>query len=161
VARGDAAAHAARLAAGEFITAATPKLQLMDVPSLGWDSAAAIAAVLTAREAELLELAAEFQFAAPAASTGDGPLVGQMIVFTGKLERALRSAAQKRAVALGATAGDGVTDATTILVVGGDELASPTPSSKLKKAQKLAASGHPIQILSETAYYEQFPEAAP
>jgi NAD-dependent DNA ligase len=133
----------------------------MEVPSLGWDSAAAIALVLTQRQAELTELAAEFAFAPQAELVGEGPLSGQVLVFTGKLEMALRSAAQKRAVALGATAGDGVTEATTILVVGGDEMDSPTPSSKLKKAQKLAAGGHPIQILSETAYYERFPEAAP
>ena len=161
VAGRDAAAHAERVAAGEPVTAATPKLLLMEVPSLGWDSAAAIALVLTQRQAELTELAAEFAFAPQAELVGEGPLSGQVLVFTGKLEMALRSAAQKRAVALGATAGDGVTEATTILVVGGDEMDSPTPSSKLKKAQKLAAGGHPIQILSETAYYERFPEAAP
>lgn len=136
--------------------------ELAALHSLGEKSAEAIVQGLQQAAPLIDRLLAHVQVTAPdVAGASDGPLAGQVLVFTGKLERCLRSAAQKRAVELGGLAGDSVTDATTLLVVGGDELDSPTPSSKLKKAKKLAASGHGIQILSEDAYYQRFPEAAP
>lgn len=67
----------------------------------------------------------------------EGPLKGEIVVFTGTLTRMKRADAQAQVVKLGGLAGDSVTGETTILVVGQDELESPTPSSKLKKARKL------------------------
>ncbi len=83
----------------------------------------------------------------------DGPLSGHIIVFTGKLERMLRRDAQKRIQSLGATAGSDVTAETTLLVVGADELEAADPSSKLKKARKLKASGGRIAIVAEAQFW--------
>lgn len=136
--------------------------ELAALHSLGEKSAEMIVQGLRQAGPLIDRLLGHVQVTAPeVAGASAGPLAGQVLVFTGKLERCLRAAAQKRAVELGGLAGDSVTDATTLLVVGGDELDSPTPSSKLKKARKLVAGGHPIQILSEDAYYQRFPEAAP
>lgn len=84
---------------------------------------------------------------------GQGPLSGWVVVFTGALEHMGRRDAQQQVVKKGGLAGDSVTAETTHLVVGGDELDSPTPSSKLKKARKLAEQGSPIQIMSESEFW--------
>lgn len=89
-----------------------------------------------------------------------GPLAGQVIVFTGALQRMGRRDAQQTVVRLGGLAGDSVTSDTTLLVVGGDELTDPNPSSKLKKARKLfEASGKP-EIVAEADFWARIAEGA-
>ena len=84
---------------------------------------------------------------------GGGKLAGQQVVFTGKLERMGRRDAQQLVVRVGGVAGAAVTAETTMLVVGGDELAADPPSSKLAKARKSFATVGKPQILSEEAFF--------
>ena len=93
-------------------------------------------------------------------AAGNGPMLGQIVVFTGALQRMGRRDAQKLVVRLGGHAGDSVSAETTILVVGGDELQAAVPSSKLKKAMKLRDNGQNLQITSEAAFFEQLGGAA-
>jgi DNA ligase (NAD+) len=86
---------------------------------------------------------------------GVGALAGQVVVFTGALERMGRRDAQQKVVKLGGLAGDAVTDQTTLLVVGGGELDSPNPSSKLKKARKLFATVGKPEILDEATFWQR------
>jgi DNA ligase (NAD+) len=90
-----------------------------------------------------------------AQAAGSGPLAGQVVVFTGKLERMGRRDAQQRVQKLGGLAGDSVTTETTLLVVGADELDAATPSSKLKKARKLQEAGGAIEILPEADFWQR------
>lgn len=83
---------------------------------------------------------------------GDGPLVGETIVFTGALTLPRREAAD-RAHVLGAVVEPGVTKSTTLLVVGDQDLtklAGQTKSGKHRKAEQLITSGQPIRILAES-----------
>jgi DNA ligase (NAD+) len=94
-------------------------------------------------------------------SERQGPLVGQVVVFTGglertksegasgKLRRVTRLEAETQVRTLGGVAGSGVTAETTILV------ANPTAgpeSSKLKAARKLEATGR-LRILTEREFW--------
>jgi DNA ligase (NAD+) len=72
---------------------------------------------------------------------GEGPLAGETIVFTGKLEIMSREEAGKKAMSLGAKVTDSVTGNTTLLVAG------PGAGSKLEKARKLS-----IKIIDEAAW---------
>ncbi len=81
----------------------------------------------------------------------EGPLYGEVIVFTGALSLPRREAANI-AAALGCNVGDSVTKKTTILVVGtqdASKLAGYDKSSKHRKAEGLIAEGKGIRILSE------------
>jgi DNA ligase (NAD+) len=89
----------------------------------------------------------------PSGDSPNGPLSGQLVVFTGSLAKMGRRDAQTAVVKLGGLAGDTVTSETTVLVVGGDEFDSPTPSSKLKKARKLQSQGGTIRIVSEPEFW--------
>ncbi|MBI5607343.1 MAG: NAD-dependent DNA ligase LigA [Deltaproteobacteria bacterium] len=91
----------------------------------------------------------------PTAAGVGRPLAGQVVVFTGALQRMRRTDAQTTVVKLGGLAGDSVTADTTVLVVGGDELESPTPSSKLKKARKLQEQGGAIRIVAEPEFWAE------
>lgn len=85
---------------------------------------------------------------------GDGPLVGQSIVFTGTLQLP-RSRVADLAHEAGAAVETGVTKHTTLLVVGDqdiDKLAGHEKSSKHRKAEKLIAKGQPIRIVGEGDY---------
>ncbi|MBX7459528.1 exonuclease domain-containing protein [Qipengyuania huizhouensis] len=82
---------------------------------------------------------------------GDGPLLGECIVFTGALAMP-RAQAADRAASLGADVGSTVSKKTTIVVVGDqdlDKLAGHSKSSKHRKAEKMIVDGHPIRILAE------------
>jgi DNA polymerase-3 subunit epsilon len=81
----------------------------------------------------------------------EGPLVGEVCVFTGQLVIP-RSEAAAIANKAGATVDPGVTKRTTMVVVGDQDLerlAGKTKSSKHLKAEALAAQGFPIRILQE------------
>lgn len=85
---------------------------------------------------------------------GDGPLVGESIVFTGALEMPRREAADLAHEA-GAAVEPGVTKQTTMLVVGDqdiDKLAGHEKSSKHRKAEEQIANGQPIRIVGEADF---------
>ena len=86
-------------------------------------------------------LVAHLEIEAMAPNAVDGPLAGQVIVFTGKLETMTRAEAKGRAESLGATIGVSVTQATTLLVVGADAGS---------KAQKAEAKG--IRTIDEDGW---------
>lgn len=88
------------------------------------------------------------------AGDGDGALVGEAIVFTGALELPRREAADRAAQA-GADVCPGVTKATTMLVVGDQDIAKlngHAKSSKHIKAEALIAAGQQIRIIGETDF---------
>ena len=96
---------------------------------------------------------------APGAATsfapGEGPLGGETIVFTGALVM-VRSDATRIAEEAGASVGKGVTKATTLLVVGDQDLrlvGDDGKSSKHEKAEKLIAGGQPIRIIGESDFF--------
>lgn len=85
---------------------------------------------------------------------GDGPLLGETVVFTGALSLP-RSHAADRAHELGAAVADGVNRRTTMLVVGDQDLkrlAGHSRSLKHRKAEALIAQGQSIRIVGETDF---------
>jgi DNA polymerase III subunit epsilon len=85
---------------------------------------------------------------------GDGPLLGESIVFTGSLQIPRRDAADMAHEA-GAAVEAGVTKKTTLLVVGDqdiDKLNGQNKSSKHRKAEGLIEAGQSIRILGEADY---------
>jgi DNA polymerase III subunit epsilon len=86
----------------------------------------------------------------------DGPLFGEVVVFTGALDMPRREAAEM-AAAVGCEVAPSVTRRTTLLVVGDLDvrtLAGHEKSAKHRKAQKLITEGVPIRIICETDFYE-------
>ncbi len=136
--------------------------QVAQLHSLGDKTAAAIVAGLSDK-AELIDaLLRHVEVVRPAAveRAGAGPMAGEVVVFTGALPSMGRRDAQQLVVRLGGIAGDSVTAETTLLVVGGDELDAAEPSSKLKKARKLQASGGAIRIERADAFFARVAEAS-
>ncbi len=127
---------------------------LKNLHSLGEKSAQAIVQGLAVQQHLIERLRVHVAMIARIVETTSGPLQGEVIVFTGKLEAMGRRDAQQKVAKLGAMAGDSVTSDTTILVVGADEMDAASPSSKLKKARKLAESGGKIQILAESQFWQ-------
>ena len=81
----------------------------------------------------------------------DGPLFGEVVVFTGTLS-VTRAEAQGIAASLGCEVGGGVTKHTTILVVGDQDeqkLAGYAKSAKHRKAEACIAAGQRILIVGE------------
>ena len=86
----------------------------------------------------------------------DGPLIGEVVVFTGALMIPRREAAEL-ASAAGCQVADNVTSKTTLLVVGDQDvarLAGHDKSTKHRRAESLMADGHPIRILRESDFAE-------
>lgn len=86
----------------------------------------------------------------------DGPLFGEVMVFTGALEIPRHEAADL-AASVGCAVGDNVTKHTTLLVVGDQDiqrLAGHDKSSKHRKAEQLIAAGQQLRILGETDFRE-------
>ena len=71
-----------------------------------------------------------------------GALAGQVVVFTGGLERMSRDEARRLAERHGARTGDAITKATTLVVAG------PGAGSKVEKAKKLN-----IPVIDEAAFF--------
>lgn len=85
---------------------------------------------------------------------GDGPLVGERIVFTGALQVSRREAADMAHEA-GAAVEPNVTKSTTLLVVGDqdiEKLNGQEKSGKHRKVEKLIEAGQPIRILGEADF---------
>jgi DNA polymerase-3 subunit epsilon len=88
------------------------------------------------------------------AGNPDGPLAGEVLVFTGALDLPRRLAADL-AASVGCEVDAGVTKHTTILVVGDQDiqrLHGHEKSSKHRKAEDLIRRGQPIRILRETDF---------
>lgn len=86
----------------------------------------------------------------------EGPLFGEVLVFTGALDVPRREAADL-AAAVGCRVESGVTKKTTLLVVGDQDikkLAGHEKSAKHRKAEELIARGTPIRILRESDFRE-------
>lgn len=84
----------------------------------------------------------------------DGPLAGEVIVFTGALLMPRRDAADL-AARMGCDVAEAVTKKTSLLVVGDQDirrLAGHEKSSKHRKAEQLMAQGHPLRILGEADF---------
>jgi DNA polymerase III subunit epsilon len=84
----------------------------------------------------------------------EGDLYGEVLVFTGALQLP-RVQAADLAASVGCRVDDGVTNRTTILVVGDQDilkLAGYEKSSKHRKAERLAAEGQRIRIIRETDF---------
>jgi DNA polymerase-3 subunit epsilon len=85
------------------------------------------------------------------AGSPEGPLHGEVLVFTGALEIA-RAEAAALAASVGCAVAERVTKDTTILVVGNQDarkLAGHDKSSKHRKAEDLIRKGAAIKILTE------------
>jgi len=84
----------------------------------------------------------------------DGPLFGEVVVFTGSLSITRLEAAQI-AYGLGCNIDTGVTRNTTILVLGDQnirQLAGYSKSSKHRKAEELISKGQKIRIIGENDF---------
>ena len=84
----------------------------------------------------------------------DGPLHGEVVVFTGALSIRRSEAAQLAATA-GCEVDPSVTKVTTLLVVGDQDirrLAGHEKSSKHRKAEELISKGRTIRILIESDF---------
>lgn len=85
----------------------------------------------------------------------EGELFGEVVVFTGALE-IQRSEAADIAADLGCVVKDGVTKATTLLVVGDQDIRALSPgqdkSNKHRKAEELIEKGQEIRILQESDF---------
>jgi DNA polymerase III subunit epsilon len=84
----------------------------------------------------------------------DGPLYGEVLVFTGALSMPRHEAADA-ASAAGCQVATSVTEHTTLLVVGDEDirkLAGHTKSSKHRKAENLIASAQKIRIIGESDF---------
>lgn len=86
----------------------------------------------------------------------EGPLHGEVMVFTGALKIPRQEAADI-AASLGCDVHDNVTKRTTLLVIGEQDvrkLRGHEKSSKHRRAEELIAKGKPLRILSEADFLE-------
>ena len=89
----------------------------------------------------VLDLLGYVETRAERITSATGPLAGETIVFTGKLEATSREEAGRRAMSLGAKVTDAISKNTTLLVAG------PGAGSKLEKAIKLG-----IRVIDEAEW---------
>jgi DNA ligase (NAD+) len=94
-----------------------------------------------AERASIDRLVEMLEIEAPEARSGDSPVAGKTVVFTGSLEKMTRAEAKARAEALGAKVSGSVSARTDLLVAG------PGAGSKAKKAAELG-----IETLDEDAW---------
>jgi DNA polymerase-3 subunit epsilon len=103
-----------------------------------------------------VELTLSGQLPGRFAQDGDpsGPLAGETVVFTGRLE-VPRSVAAAAAAKMGCNVADGVTKRTTILVIGDQDLRrtkGQEKSSKHRKAEEAIAGGATLRIVGESDF---------
>jgi len=85
----------------------------------------------------------------------DHPLFGQIVVFTGALTSMARKDAMQEVINRGGQCGTAVTQKTALLVVGDQNAAGGsggTRSSKLRRAEELAAAGFDIKVIGEKEF---------
>lgn len=90
-----------------------------------------------------------------------GELFGKVIVFTGTLDTMTRNEAAQMAVNSGATCATSVSKRVNFLVVGVQDASKVTDgehSEKMLKAADLAASGAPIELISEIDFLRMISE---
>lgn len=87
----------------------------------------------------------------------NGPLYGEVILFTGTLSIE-RTDAAACAAEMGCRVADNISKKVTLLVVGDQDVKKLSPgqtkSSKHRKAEDLIAAGHPLRILREADFVE-------
>ena len=127
--------------------------ELAKIPSVGPTRAVQVGADLHNRLDDIADLMSHMPWpkAAPA-PVAQGPLSGQVIVFTGPLESMGRSQAQARVLYLGGKAADTVNKDTTVVVTNSSEM-----TTKRKKAEQLIAKGSALRILTEQQFVTEFP----
>jgi len=84
-------------------------------------------------------------------------LYNKNCVFTGKLEKMERKEAMQKVVDIGGLVQDNINKDTNFLIIGSLEYSSNikgSKSNKMKKAEKIKATGGDIEILSENVFYE-------
>ncbi len=149
--------HVAKILAEHFVTLdrvlAATEDELGHIYTVGPVIARSVVEGLSAMRPRIDELLSvvTVEAATPAPEEPCGPLSGESIVFTGKMAKMGRDEARARARALGAATPDAVSSAVTMLVVG-DDRSDGKKSTKERAAEKLAAAGHPLQILSESDF---------
>lgn len=88
----------------------------------------------------------------------DHPLFNEVVCFSGDLDSYTRAEAQELVASFGATVSGNVTKKTTLVVMGGFDLTTLRPgatlSSKIQRAQLLAASGQSVEIVTEQTFLE-------
>jgi DNA polymerase III subunit epsilon len=97
----------------------------------------------------------------PKEGNPDGVLAGQVVVFTGSLSMP-RGDAAMLAASCGCSVKASVTMATTLVVVGDQDLtllAGHEKSSKHRKAEELISGGQPIRIMGEAEFTEMVRQA--
>ena len=86
------------------------------------------------------------------------PLFGEVVCFSGDLDSYTRPEAQKIVASFGATVSANVTKKTSLVVMGGFDPATLRPgatlSTKIQRAQELAASGQSVEIVTEQTFLE-------
>lgn len=91
----------------------------------------------------------------------DGPVYGNLFVFTGVLEKVQRRDAMQAVVDRGGKCGDSVTKKTNYLVLGNNDFCSTIKggkSTKQKKAEEYKLAGLDIEIISENVFYDMIEE---
>lgn len=137
--------------------------ELSTIHTIGTEIARSVVAGLK-RKAELIDALLEHvKIAKPAAKPaageqagGGGALAGKSFVFTGTLLASDRKTAQKKVVALGGEAPDGVTKTLHYLVIG--DGAEERKSGKQVKAEKYIAEGAPLKIITESDFLKMIGE---
>ena len=85
------------------------------------------------------------------------PLYGKECVFTGKLDLLTRKEAMQIVANFGGVNHDTVTKNTNFLILGNNDYCTSIKdgkSTKQKKAEKLILSGHDIEIMPESVFYD-------
>ncbi len=123
--------------------------ELSDTHGIGDAIARAVVAGLREARPQIDALRQYVTLASPKvdAKGGERPLSGKSFVFTGKLQTLSRSEAEKRVRSLGAAVLSAVSGSVTYLVLGQEK--DGAKSTKQKAAEKLAAQGGSIRVLSE------------
>lgn len=153
--------HVSKILAADFKTLdavlALSAADLATIHSIGEITARSVTEGL-ATEQPLIENLLRFITLAPVEETTEftskpqeGPLSGESFVFTGKMAKLERKAAQQKVEMLGGAIPDTISKNTTYLVVG-DDKSDGKKSSKEKTAEKLIAAGAPLKIITESDF---------
>jgi NAD-dependent DNA ligase len=129
---------------------------LSNIHGVGPSIAKSLVDGLRARSDEISDLLREVQLeSAPLPVETDHPISGKSVVFTGKMARMDRKAAQKKVRELGGKTPSGVSRDLDYLVVGDEGsplLGDGKKSTKQVSAEKHIANGASIQLISESEF---------